>query len=157
MSSFCKCKSYSHFFSKNISIYTIFNNQNFNDTLTNHIISFEQLGPDHHHIKRFWSNWISDPIPSHYLESPLGKETETNRGEYERVYTATVDQDVAKMENLMDQWCLDLKRNVLVGWPVSEVYVDSQQLFVTAILVTHLCIAIEKREFRYSQTSIAWT
>ena len=44
MSSFCKCKSYSHFFSKNISIYAIFNEQSFNDTLTNNIVSFEQLG-----------------------------------------------------------------------------------------------------------------
>ena len=33
------------FFSKNISIYAIFNDQSFNDTLTNDII-FEQLGPD---------------------------------------------------------------------------------------------------------------
>ena len=33
------------FFSKNISIYTIFNDQSFNDTLNNDIISFEQLGP----------------------------------------------------------------------------------------------------------------
>ena len=46
MSSFCKCKSYSHFFSKNITIYAIFNDQSFNDTLTNDIVSFEQLGPD---------------------------------------------------------------------------------------------------------------
>ena len=46
VSSFCKCKSYSHFFSKNISLYAIFNDQSFNDTLTNHIVSFEQLGPD---------------------------------------------------------------------------------------------------------------
>ena len=45
VSSFCKCKSYSHFFSKNIIVYSIFNDQNFNDTLTNDIISFEQLGP----------------------------------------------------------------------------------------------------------------
>ena len=45
VSSFCKCKSYSHFFSKNISVYPIFNDQNFNDTLTNDIVSFEQLGP----------------------------------------------------------------------------------------------------------------
>ena len=43
---FCKCKSHSHFFSKNISIYAIFNDQSFNDTLTNDIVSFEQLGPD---------------------------------------------------------------------------------------------------------------
>ena len=46
MSSFCKCKSYSHFFSKNISVYAIFNYQSFNNTLTNDIVSFEQLGPE---------------------------------------------------------------------------------------------------------------
>ena len=35
------------FFSKNISIYAIFNDQNFNDTLlTNNIVNFEQLGPE---------------------------------------------------------------------------------------------------------------
>ena len=45
MSSFCKCKSYSHFFSKNINVHAIFNDQSFNDTLTNDIVSFEQLGP----------------------------------------------------------------------------------------------------------------
>ena len=33
------------FFSKNISVYAIFDDQNFNDTLTNNIISFEQLDP----------------------------------------------------------------------------------------------------------------
>ena len=33
-------------FSKNISIYAIFNDQSFNNTLTNDIVSFEQLGPD---------------------------------------------------------------------------------------------------------------
>ena len=36
---------YSHFFSKNISLHAIFNDQNFNDTLNNDIVSFEQLGP----------------------------------------------------------------------------------------------------------------
>ena len=34
------------FFSKNISVHAIFNDQTFNNTLTNDIISFEQLGPD---------------------------------------------------------------------------------------------------------------
>ena len=34
------------FFSKYISLYAIFNDQSFNDTLTNDIVSFEQLGPD---------------------------------------------------------------------------------------------------------------
>ena len=33
------------FFSKNISVYAIFNDQNFNNTLPNDIVSFEQLGP----------------------------------------------------------------------------------------------------------------
>ena len=41
---FCKCKSISHFFSKNISVYAI-NVQSFNDTLTYDIVSFEQLDP----------------------------------------------------------------------------------------------------------------
>ena len=43
---FANAKAPHIFFSKNISIYAIFNDQSFNDTLTNNIISFEQLGPD---------------------------------------------------------------------------------------------------------------
>ena len=43
---FAENKSYSHFFSKNISVYVIFNDQSFNDMLTNSIVSFEQLGPE---------------------------------------------------------------------------------------------------------------
>ena len=39
-------KSYSFFFSKNISVYAIFNNQSFYDALTNDIVSFKQLGPE---------------------------------------------------------------------------------------------------------------
>ena len=50
MSSFCKCKSCSHFFSKNISVYAIFDDQRFNDTLTDDILSFEQLGPGVPHM-----------------------------------------------------------------------------------------------------------
>ena len=47
MSSFCKIAKTTHiFFSKNISIYAVFNDRSFNDTLTNDIVSFEQLGPD---------------------------------------------------------------------------------------------------------------
>ena len=33
------------FFSKNISVYAIFNDQSFNNMLTNDIVSFEQLDP----------------------------------------------------------------------------------------------------------------
>ena len=38
--------SNSHFFSKNISVYAIFNDQSLNDTFTNDIVSFEQLSPE---------------------------------------------------------------------------------------------------------------
>ena len=60
VSSFCKCKSYTHFFSKNIIIYAIFNDQCFNDTLTNNIVSFEQLGSVHVLICKCW--WITHKL-----------------------------------------------------------------------------------------------
>ena len=53
VSSFC----YSHIFSKNISVYPIFNDQSFNDTLTNDIVSFEQLGPDFYNHKEQCGCW----------------------------------------------------------------------------------------------------
>ena len=34
------------FFSKSIGVYAIFDDQSFNDMLTNDIVCFEQLGPD---------------------------------------------------------------------------------------------------------------
>ena len=34
------------FFQKNISVYAIFDDQRFNDTLAKDIVSFEQLGPE---------------------------------------------------------------------------------------------------------------
>ena len=34
------------FFSKNNSVYAVFNYQSFNDMLTKDMVSFEQLGPD---------------------------------------------------------------------------------------------------------------
>ena len=43
---FANAKTIHIFFSKNISMYAIFNDQSFNDTLTNGIVSFELLGPD---------------------------------------------------------------------------------------------------------------
>ena len=46
---------YLHFFSKNISVYAIFNDQSFNDTLTNDIVSFEQLGPGYLYMAYFYS------------------------------------------------------------------------------------------------------
>ena len=41
-----KYKSYSHFFSKNISIAAIFKDLSLNNMVTNDILSFEQLGHD---------------------------------------------------------------------------------------------------------------
>ena len=39
------CKSYSHFFSKKFQHICVLINVNFNESLTNDNISFEQLGP----------------------------------------------------------------------------------------------------------------
>ena len=62
MSSFCKYKSFSHVFSKN-SVYVIFNDQSFNDTLTNDIISFEQLGPGSQKLNYSYSTSIQTLSP----------------------------------------------------------------------------------------------
>ena len=43
---FANAKATLHFFSKNITIYAIFNDQSFKDMLTNDIVNFEQLGSD---------------------------------------------------------------------------------------------------------------
>ena len=58
----CKCKSYSHFFSKNISISAIFNDQSFNYMLTNDTVSFEQLGQECR--KLFFHDWVKVLRPS---------------------------------------------------------------------------------------------
>ena len=44
------CKSYSHFFSKKFQRICVSPDVNFNESLTNDVISFEQLGPDFHNI-----------------------------------------------------------------------------------------------------------
>ena len=52
---FANAKATHIFSAKIISIYAIFNDQSFNDTLTNDIVSFEQLGPEKlHKRKRSW-------------------------------------------------------------------------------------------------------
>ena len=43
---FANAKATHIFFSKNIRVYAMYNDQCFNNTLTNGIVSFEQLGPD---------------------------------------------------------------------------------------------------------------
>ena len=44
------CKSYSHFFTKKFQHICVSLNVNFNKSLTNDIVSFEQLGPDLYNI-----------------------------------------------------------------------------------------------------------
>ncbi|XP_076453730.1 centrosomal protein POC5-like isoform X2 [Babylonia areolata] len=44
----------------------------------------------------------------------------------ETVYTATIDQDVGKMETLLDQWCLDLKRNVLAEFSQAKIVIEQK-------------------------------
>ena len=44
-------KLLTYIFSKIISVYAIFDDQNFNNTLTNNIVSFEQLGPGENYLR----------------------------------------------------------------------------------------------------------
>ena len=46
------------FFQQKFSIYLVFNDQRFNDTLTNNIVSFEQLGPEYHKDGRKYNRHI---------------------------------------------------------------------------------------------------
>ena len=46
------CKSYSHFFSKIFQHICVSLDVNFNESLTNDFVSFEQLGPGHSHLSR---------------------------------------------------------------------------------------------------------
>ena len=45
MSSFCTAKATHNFSAKNFSIFAYHSDVNFNESLTNDIVSFEQLGP----------------------------------------------------------------------------------------------------------------
>ncbi|KAL3884431.1 hypothetical protein ACJMK2_024570 [Sinanodonta woodiana] len=56
---------------------------------------------------------------SSVLSLPSVKAVTTD--EYERVYSGVIDPDVGKMENLLDQWCLDLKRNVMAEFSQSKI------------------------------------
>ena len=56
---FANAKATHIFFSKNISVYAIFNDQSFNDTFTKDIVSFEQLDPG------WWVNCVDPYKMSH--------------------------------------------------------------------------------------------
>ena len=61
-----KKKSYSHFFSKNIRVYAIFNVQSFNDTLTNNINSFKQMSCG----AGVYTLWLELPMSRTNLHGP---------------------------------------------------------------------------------------
>ena len=48
------CKSYSHFFSKKYQHICVSLDVNFNESLTNDVVSFEQLGPDLNLLNIMW-------------------------------------------------------------------------------------------------------
>ena len=120
MSSFCKCKSYSHFFSKNISIYPTFNDQIFNDTLTNDIISFEQLGPDRHseHVIRYIISRCFMYILIFYrcIGSNQHLKNKYGSGYMLEVKLAT-KQEAASLDDRMDK----LHQYILNAFPASSV------------------------------------
>ena len=60
-------QSYSHFFSKNINLYAIFNDQSINDMLSNDMVSFEQLGPDNYNVFEPQREDSNQPAHSHSL------------------------------------------------------------------------------------------
>lgn len=64
----------------------------------------------------------SERVPDR-LFTPSAKNVmhEINMSGREDFYTSSVDPDVNKMENLLDQWCLDLKRNVLAEYGQSKI------------------------------------
>ena len=67
---FAKAKATHIFFSaKNISIYAIFNNQSFNDTLTKDIVSFEQLGQ----VEKICQIWSYDTETCVFIHSSQGE------------------------------------------------------------------------------------
>ena len=53
---FANAKATHFFFSKNIGIYAMFNDQSFNNTLTNDMVTFEQLGPAFYLISVYFYN-----------------------------------------------------------------------------------------------------
>ena len=62
MSSFCTAKATHNFSAKNFSIFAYQSDVNFNESLTNDIVSFEQLGPGlyPHHTKRVHNSFHTE-------------------------------------------------------------------------------------------------
>ena len=73
------CKSYSHFFSEKFQNICVSLDVNFNESLTNNIVSFEQLGPEFQRVSRLYLCAHSNCLPLfpqchiyvNYLESSV--------------------------------------------------------------------------------------
>lgn len=55
-------------------------------------------------------------FPQSFKRGPYCAPEPVDKVRVEKVYKATVDPDVAQMETMMDQWCLELKRNILAEY-----------------------------------------
>lgn len=62
----------------------------------------------------------------------------------QKIYTATIDPDVAQMETMLDQWCLELKRNVLAEFSNSKMRV-----------VTNTSEEVRKETERFASEKVA--
>ena len=60
------CKSYSHFFSKKFQHVCVSLDENFNELLTNDVVSFEQLGPE------VLTHFRLNKLPLHYILEESG-------------------------------------------------------------------------------------
>ena len=89
VSSFCKFKKkLLTFCLQNIRVYAIFDDQSLNDTLTNDIVSFEQLGPGHLKIdSKLWAKYQTSVFIS-YLDIVLTRFSNCYTGKVERDITA---------------------------------------------------------------------
>lgn len=53
-------------------------------------------------------------------------EDDKTREELKTIFTATIDRDVGKMDTLLEQWCLDLKRHVLAEFSQAKLIVEQK-------------------------------
>ena len=99
---FANAKATHIFFSKDISIYAIFNDQSFNDTFTNDVISFEQLGTE---CPEFWTKckWRysgNAAVTMHsHLEAPKEGEMRTNKDNTNATYETTDTQRLTSFQS----------------------------------------------------------
>ena len=66
------CKSYSHFFSKKFQHICVSLDVNFNESLTNDVVSFEQLGPDFVTVEIMCMDYLKGAISSKAVSSEAG-------------------------------------------------------------------------------------